>query len=140
MSRLHHVYFNDKSTSGYPGNPPASRLPATKVTTSAFMLSSSYNTELYLSERVWHHILVLNLSIINLCDNWPLFWFLGETKFLLVYSTTNSHAAPWAEWARSLSNWWGERVDIFKSIIMYYPGWNLLIQVSVSFYKQLLDG
>ncbi len=37
MSRLHHVYFNDTSTSGYPGNPPASRLPATKVTTSAYI-------------------------------------------------------------------------------------------------------
>jgi hypothetical protein len=37
LSRLHHIYFNDTSISGYPGNPPASRLPATKVTTSAYI-------------------------------------------------------------------------------------------------------
>jgi hypothetical protein len=37
LSRLHHVYFNNQKTSGYPGNPPASRLPATKVTTSAYI-------------------------------------------------------------------------------------------------------
>jgi hypothetical protein len=37
LSRLHHVYFNTTSTSRPLGNPPASRLPATKVTTSAYI-------------------------------------------------------------------------------------------------------
>jgi hypothetical protein len=37
LSRLHHVYFNTSGISRLPGNPPASRLPAPKVTTAAYI-------------------------------------------------------------------------------------------------------
>ncbi len=92
MSRLHHVYFNTPSISRLLGNPSASRLPATKVTTSAYIdLAQGWATLFVSRSTLVTSFAHSNIRLRVLCyidkNEFLALHFLKKLEFCMLYQT-----------------------------------------------------